>query len=191
MAPPRAPEERETSDDSAEAKNAATKSQGVEPQEKGSAAEPPKKKIISCIQCRRRKLKCDRAKPSCGTCARLQHQCVYPEGRMKSTTKRRNVKDLEARLAQVESLLNSEVSAKSLLNNGSTSAKSEVPSAMNASSYWNGVGMDIGMGNQAGNLSTSMPGMSIPILTNDAFSYDLIGFGLQEQLPSQEIIDEL
>src|SRR5450432_1296230 len=62
------------------------------------SATVPVKKTISCAQCRRRKLKCDRVKPCCGTCSRLQHQCVYPEGRMKSTTKRRNVKDLEARL---------------------------------------------------------------------------------------------
>lgn len=85
------PNEGEASDDSGEAAKGST-----QPTDSGTT--PLKKKIISCTQCRRRKLKCDRVKPSCGTCSRLRHQCVYPEGRMKSTTKRRNVKDLEARL---------------------------------------------------------------------------------------------
>ncbi|KAI2630880.1 hypothetical protein GGR54DRAFT_648426 [Hypoxylon sp. NC1633] len=52
-----------------------------------------------------RKLKCDRTKPRCNRCSKTQIECVYPESRRKPAFKRRNVKELEARLAQVEVLL--------------------------------------------------------------------------------------
>jgi hypothetical protein len=63
----------------------------------GSAAAA--EKTISCISCRGRKLKCDRVKPRCGTCTRLRHHnCEYPERRRNVGTRRRNMRDLEARL---------------------------------------------------------------------------------------------
>lgn len=55
-------------------------------------------KRIACIICRKRKLKCDGSKPSCGTCSRLGHKCAYDEVRRKSGPKRGYVKELEARL---------------------------------------------------------------------------------------------
>lgn len=65
----------------------------------------PKQKRIACVLCRKRKLKCDGQRPACATCTRLQHDCVYDEVRRKSGPKRGYVKALEARLAQVETLL--------------------------------------------------------------------------------------
>src|ERR1700710_2821272 len=67
----------------------------------------PRPKRIACILCRKRKLKCDSNKPSCGTCSRLNHHCEYSEERKKSGPKRGYVKLLEARLKQVENLLES------------------------------------------------------------------------------------
>lgn len=61
--------------------------------------------VLSCVTCRARKLKCDREKPTCARCAKLKSECVYPESRRKPASKRRNVRELEARLAQVEGLL--------------------------------------------------------------------------------------
>lgn len=58
----------------------------------------PRPKRIACVVCRRRKLKCDGKKPSCGTCSRLGHSCAYDEVRKKSGPKRGYVKQLEARL---------------------------------------------------------------------------------------------
>ena len=58
----------------------------------------PLEKTISCVSCRKRKLKCDRVKPKCGTCSRLKHECEYPERRRNLGYKRRNMKELEARL---------------------------------------------------------------------------------------------
>lgn len=59
---------------------------------------PPPAKRIACVVCRRRKLKCDGNKPSCGTCSRLGHDCAYDQVRRKSGPKRGYVKALEARL---------------------------------------------------------------------------------------------
>ncbi|RFU80000.1 binuclear zinc transcription factor [Trichoderma arundinaceum] len=61
---------------------------------------------LSCTSCRSKKLKCDRAKPQCSRCVKLVDQCVYPKSRQKRVGKRRQVSELEARLAQVENILN-------------------------------------------------------------------------------------
>jgi hypothetical protein len=53
---------------------------------------------LACVSCRSRKLKCDRTKPACARCLKVGGECVYPESRRKPTFKRRNVKELEARL---------------------------------------------------------------------------------------------
>ncbi|KAI0887468.1 uncharacterized protein GGS22DRAFT_157229 [Annulohypoxylon maeteangense] len=60
---------------------------------------------LSCVSCRNRKLKCDRVKPKCKRCEKANLECVFPESRRRPAFKRRNVKELEARLAQVEVLL--------------------------------------------------------------------------------------
>jgi len=64
-------------------------------------------KRIACILCRKRKLKCDGSKPSCGTCSRLGHDCTYDEVRKKSGPKRGYVKLLEARLSTTMGILGS------------------------------------------------------------------------------------
>jgi hypothetical protein len=65
---------------------------------KGDGSYVPRPKRIACAVCRRRKLRCDGRKPSCGTCSRLGHECTYDEARKKSGPKRGYVKQLEARL---------------------------------------------------------------------------------------------
>lgn len=47
-----------------------------------------KLKRTACVLCRKRKLKCDAARPKCATCARLGHDCEYNEIRKKSGPKR-------------------------------------------------------------------------------------------------------
>jgi len=64
----------------------------------GDGSYVPRPKRIACIVCRRRKLRCDGRRPSCGTCSRLGHECAYDEVRKKSGPKRGYVKQLEARL---------------------------------------------------------------------------------------------
>lgn len=60
---------------------------------------------LACVSCRARKLKCDRAKPSCTRCTKVDNECLYPESRRKPTVKRKNVKELEARLGSCLSIL--------------------------------------------------------------------------------------
>ncbi|KFA46796.1 hypothetical protein S40293_06789 [Stachybotrys chartarum IBT 40293] len=69
----------------------------------GSAPQPMEP--LACVACRGRKLKCDRMKPACARCIKFDVRCVYPESRRKPAARRRNVKELEARLAQVEDFL--------------------------------------------------------------------------------------
>lgn len=71
------------------------RSQNTMNEDENGASKP---KRIACVICRKRKLKCDGSKPSCGTCSRLGHNCAYDEIRRKSGPKRGYVKELEARL---------------------------------------------------------------------------------------------
>lgn len=73
-------------------------SQQAPAKEPGDKPTAPIEKTISCVSCRKRKLKCDRVKPKCSTCTRLRHECEYPERRRNLGSKRRNMKELEARL---------------------------------------------------------------------------------------------
>ncbi|KAK9463551.1 uncharacterized protein V1516DRAFT_645005 [Lipomyces oligophaga] len=73
----------------------------------------PISKRIACTVCRKRKLRCDGNRPSCSTCLRFHHDCVYEDVRRKSGPKRGHVKMLEERLAHVESLLDRQNSALS------------------------------------------------------------------------------
>jgi hypothetical protein len=71
---------------------------GVPAESTGESSFVPRPKRIACVVCRRRKLRCDGRRPSCGTCSRLGHECAYDEVRKKSGPKRGYVKQLEARL---------------------------------------------------------------------------------------------
>lgn len=152
----------------------------------------PRPKRIACVLCRKRKLRCDGNKPSCGTCSRLGHDCAYDEVRKKSGPKRGYVKLLEARLKQVETLLgtqtpeDAQVSANSMSdtmqpdpfaesNNLSLGVAPVDPAIA-------GVYTDPSMGNLMNDF-----GMN----TEDEFCWDMIGLGLEEPLPSQEIINDL
>ncbi|KAI1429274.1 hypothetical protein F5Y12DRAFT_782025 [Xylaria sp. FL1777] len=65
----------------------------------------PTGETLSCVTCRSRKLRCDKVKPVCTRCSKVNGDCVYPESRKKPAFKRKNVKELEERLVQVEGLL--------------------------------------------------------------------------------------
>ncbi|KAK9471552.1 uncharacterized protein V1510DRAFT_419595 [Dipodascopsis tothii] len=71
----------------------------------GPNEQPPISKRIACVICRRRKLKCDGQRPSCSTCARLDHECVYETSRKKSGPKRGYIRELEDRVAFLETQL--------------------------------------------------------------------------------------
>ncbi|KGO78544.1 Transcription factor, fungi [Penicillium italicum] len=186
------------------------------PGESGAAAEStstgesnfiPRPKRIACVVCRRRKLRCDGRRPSCGTCSRLGHECSYDEVRKKSGPKRGYVKQLEARLAQVETLLKcqdpepTQRTSPQPLENAFTApiADESILDLPDLSDLG-------GLGGIGGNMDSSFspstgpsagqPSQMLypPPPTTQAGSnshWDLISLGLEEPLPSQDVIDEL
>jgi hypothetical protein len=84
--------------DAAEARPSPQRAQSQEAQRDELTS---KQKRIACILCRKRKLRCDGTRPSCGTCKRLSHDCAYDEVRKKSGPKRGYVKLLEQRLREL------------------------------------------------------------------------------------------
>ena len=148
----------------------------------------PRPKRIACILCRKRKLKCDGNKPSCGTCSRLGHTCEYSEERKKSGPKRGYVKLLEARLKQVENLLETREGPDSAAQNADpdriTIPQDQIPPMVDNSMQ--GVVTDPSL--------NDLPLNSIPdygFSSSDDFSWEMIGLGLEEALPNQDVIDEL
>ena len=60
---------------------------------------------LSCVQCRSRKLKCDRQQPVCGRCQRQDEPCGYPESRQRAIGRRKTVRELEERSMQPQTFL--------------------------------------------------------------------------------------
>ncbi|KAL2867024.1 Zn(II)2Cys6 transcription factor [Aspergillus lucknowensis] len=75
-------------------------------------AQPPVRSILSCTFCRQKKLRCDRLRP-CNSCTKRGLQCAYvnpaPPPR---NTPTRSTKQLNQRIRQLESLVNSLGNAK-------------------------------------------------------------------------------
>ncbi|KAJ5564823.1 hypothetical protein N7513_001065 [Penicillium frequentans] len=167
----------------------------------GDSSYVPRPKRIACVVCRRRKLRCDGKRPSCGTCSRLGHECAYDEVRKKSGPKRGYVKQLEARLAQVETLLKGQDS--------DTTQRTSPPQPQEPAftgAFQDEAGLALpdltSLGNDMSNtippptngLDTSQPSQLFFPETNNIPSgpqWDLISLGLEEPLPAQDAIDEL
>jgi hypothetical protein len=187
---------------------------GVGQDNNNSQAQKPKR--IACVLCRKRKLKCDGTKPSCSTCVRLQHDCSYDEVRRKSGPKRGYVKALEARLAQVETLLKGSdespgeenVPKQADKNNGPTKSIPQRDAAAQE------IGGDIVIGasnvdvmphieralrQHDGPAQAQFPHAALNATSNgdvnvpqeEQFPWEMIGLGLDEPLPPQDAIDEL
>lgn len=173
-------------------------------------------KLITCMSCRQRKSKCDRLQPRCSTCSRLGLECKYPKRKRNAGgPKKRNIKDLEAKLgtcpgwgsskngikeagrwkpaAQLETQLVSESKNTSTI----TSVFSEYSAGVNDN--FSATEMNLYRETMAHmNPSYDMPPSNIDfnatgpnILINDALPRELIELGLQERLPSQELMNEL
>ncbi|EWZ30218.1 hypothetical protein FOZG_16384 [Fusarium oxysporum Fo47] len=57
---------------------------------------------FSCLACKDKKQSCDRALPKCSRCSRQGYNCSYPDKRKTATGKRKQVRDLEAKLTLLE-----------------------------------------------------------------------------------------
>ena len=148
----------------------------------------PRPKRIACVLCRKRKLKCDGNKPSCGTCSRLGHTCEYSEERKKSGPKRGYVKLLEARLKQVENLLETRDVPENNVEPNNPDRLSmpadQVPPMVDNSMQ--GVITDPSFVDPSLN---AMPDFGFS--SSDDFSWEMIGLGLEESLPTPEAVDEM
>ncbi|KAJ4367391.1 hypothetical protein N0V83_006973 [Neocucurbitaria cava] len=167
---------------------------GQETQPDGSA----KPKRIACVLCRKRKLRCDGARPTCATCKRLSHDCAYDEVRKKSGPKRGYVKLLEQRLQQVETLLKTQDadSSKDATRQDSTSAyvASTLQQALpNSGDYLNTSARIQGAAQDSRTPGTE-PFHNAGVCDNNGeqdFPWEMIGLGLEEPLPPQDVMDDL
>lgn len=162
----------------------------------GDGSNKPKR--IACVLCRKRKLRCDGTRPTCGTCKRLAHECAYDEVRKKSGPKRGYVKLLEARLHQVETLLKSQ--EKSDQQKDATSVNSSFANNITPQGMPDGFmgGSDQMPATFPESLSPSDPFPAMPTngSTNansgdEEFPWEMIGLGLDEPLPPQDVINDL
>ncbi|KAE8151866.1 fungal-specific transcription factor domain-containing protein [Aspergillus avenaceus] len=150
----------------------------------------PRPKRIACVVCRRRKLRCDGKKPSCGTCTRLGHECAYDEVRKKSGPKRGYVKQLEARLAQVETLLKTQ-EVNTTVNQGNDFNITAPITGMAEASHTFGMESLSPPEVDLNNMQSSQAFMTPGVDRTGNFGWDMISLGLEEPLPSRDVIDEL
>lgn len=142
---------------------------------------------------------------------RLQHSCTYDEVRRKSGPKRGYVKALEARLAQVETLLKTQDDQSRSGRDGMTSGQH---TTINVNS--NIVPKIPNVGIEQSNMNIlphvdrtiiqndSLPQMHFPNSTlgadnsgdimkpsEESFPWEMIGLGLDEPLPAEDVVNEL
>ncbi|CAK7197451.1 hypothetical protein SEUCBS139899_000098 [Sporothrix eucalyptigena] len=153
---------------------------------------------LACMACRARKLKCDRTKPACSRCTKATDGtiCVYPESRRKPMFKRRNVKDLEARLAQVEGLLKEAPILDRKRGAEDHSDSSSSYAFRNGVRDCNGTGLfsviteaehgDSPLGGGFG----GGPNLNATV-EEENYSTELMDLGMSESLPPYEIIEAL
>ncbi|KAH8799745.1 fungal-specific transcription factor domain-containing protein [Xylogone sp. PMI_703] len=163
---------------------------------KSGASEKPEK-IISCINCRKRKLKCNRVKPACTTCLRAGLSCEYPERKKIAGSRRRNMRELEARLAQVETKLVAEVNRVKSLATRSASETPQVQALADSDDVFMdfelGSNDDINISNLPDEPAQSVPNIHAhgPTHPSPDSCQELISLGAEEPLPPPELFEEL
>ncbi|KAL4892167.1 fungal-specific transcription factor domain-containing protein [Aspergillus ambiguus] len=153
----------------------------------------PRMKRIACVVCRRRKLRCDGKRPSCGTCSRLGHECAYDEVRKKSGPKRGYVKQLEARLAQVETLLKTQEQPLPSQGNNFAAAPDDSTNLPDLPTLPNDIDEPPSPAATGAINPNQGTQMFLPPAVDHTgtFGWDMISLGLEEPLPTREVIDEL
>ncbi|GAB1203987.1 hypothetical protein APSETT445_002635 [Aspergillus pseudonomiae] len=127
--------------------------------------------------------------------ASLGHECAYDEVRKKSGPKRGYVKQLEARLAQVETLLKTQEvnpSQNSQGNSANIAAPKEFVGIPEAVPFTNSI--DAPRSSPEGeinNIQSNDTFLAPGLDRTGNFGWDMISLGLEEPLPDREIIDEL
>lgn len=172
-----------------------------------------KVKRIACVLCRKRKLKCDGTRPTCGTCKRLSHDCAYDEVRKKSGPKRGYVKLLEQRLrefAHAHRVIAHTLTAKTeqvehLLKTQDVPETTKEPTRQDSTSAYVATTLQQALPNSGDYLNTQdriqdsrTPGAetlhnggTAPNSGDADYPWEMIGLGLEEPLPPQDVMDEL
>ncbi|KAI0128435.1 hypothetical protein BJ170DRAFT_328600 [Xylariales sp. AK1849] len=157
---------------------------------------------LACTSCRNRKLRCDRVKPACSRCARFKADCIYPESRRKPALKRRNVRELEARLAQVETLLKDAGGSKSVEEKADETIDFNFADLQPTTEdvFLQGLDFSEPSAPMDGDPVFSMPQTNPYSFTfesvhdsqtSTAFPNELMGLGISEPLPPFEVMEEL
>ncbi|KAL4756645.1 uncharacterized protein BDW70DRAFT_165842 [Aspergillus foveolatus] len=77
--------------------------QKAQPQPRGSAGKPARQQPgLACEECRKRKARCDRAKPQCGSCMMMGKVCVVNHNRPRRGPKKGQIESLYSRLDVLE-----------------------------------------------------------------------------------------
>ncbi|KAF5974301.1 transcription factor [Fusarium coicis] len=69
-------------------------------------------KVLSCSNCRTRKIKCDKIQPLCGQCSRFGLDCVFPSRKPTRRAPRPRQSELLDRISRLESIVNQADPAK-------------------------------------------------------------------------------
>jgi hypothetical protein len=198
--------------DETEARPSPQRTQSQEAQRDENAA---KQKRIACVLCRKRKLRCDGTRPSCGTCKRLSHDCAYDEVRKKSGPKRGYVKLLEQRLRELVPTgliwvglcadMSCAEQVETLLKNQEPVEPTADTSRHNSTSSYvaNTLKQTAGdYANVSDNIPSTFPNVRTPATAayqngtanNDSegeCSWEMIGLGLEEPLPPPDVMEDL
>ncbi|KAH6708243.1 hypothetical protein EV126DRAFT_107431 [Verticillium dahliae] len=160
----------------------------------GSGAGTQNPESLACVTCRSRKLKCDRVKPACSRCRKVNGDCIYRESRRKPAFKRRNVRELEERLAQVEGLLK-----ESDTRPFNPANWANLPQDQWLTGVFDDflIDPDIGMAKHRASIpgsesllqNAAVPGLEVP--PTFAPSGELVALGLTEPLPPFELMEEM
>ena len=62
-------------------------------------------KVLSCVSCRQRKIKCDKVQPVCTQCLRVSLECVYPSRKPTRRVPRPRQSELLERISRLESIV--------------------------------------------------------------------------------------
>lgn len=60
---------------------------------------------LSCLRCKSSKLRCDRRLPSCTRCTQYEKECIFPRQRVSHMGKKKQVRDLDAKLGQSDDVI--------------------------------------------------------------------------------------
>ncbi|KAK3320316.1 binuclear zinc transcription factor [Cercophora scortea] len=148
--------------------------------------EAPRSVSLSCYGCRTRKAKCDRIWPRCGRCLKQGESCVYPGSRQSHVGKRKQVRDLEAKLGQLEDQLQNLKESQGVPGNPTilTPADSSLQHFVLANENHQAPSQN--------ETTSSTEQFTPPAPQNlESYHHELISLGLFEQLPSIQLIDSL